>query len=94
MQINKKQQNILDSLICERLSSSQTNLQLVDSFYNRRNGSLEITLKNEAYEEDEKNHLAYYLVKHPNGEILFYFSLKCGLLYDRLGEEENLHKLY
>ena len=46
-----------------------------------------------AYAEDEENNIAYYLVKHPNGEILFYFSLKCGMLYDSLDEGEQLRQM-
>lgn len=53
MQITEDQQQILNSLVCERLSSDEKHLRLVDAFYNGRNGSLEHTLKNEAYEEDE-----------------------------------------
>lgn len=53
MQITEEQQQVLNSLVCERLFSNENNLRLVDTFCNVRNGSLEHTLKNEAYEEDE-----------------------------------------
>ena len=93
MQITEEQKRILDSLTCERLSSNPDNLREVENFYNLRNGSLEHTLKDVAYEEDEANHIAYYLIKDADGNILFYFSLKCGMLYDNLDQGEQLRKL-
>lgn len=93
MRITEEQKRILDSLTCERLSSNPDNLREVENFCNRRNGSLEHTLKDSAYAEDEENHIAYYLVKHPGGSILFYFSLKCGMLYDYLDAGEKLRKM-
>ena len=93
MQITEEQQQILNSLVCERLSSNENNLRVVDTFCNVRNGSLEHTLKNEAYEEDEAGNIAYYLIKDKDENILFYFSIKCGILYDLFGEEEKLRKI-
>lgn len=93
MQITEEQQQILNSLVCERLSSNENNLRLVNTFCNVRNGSLEHTLKNEAYEEDEAGNIAYYLIKDKDENILFYFSIKCGILYDLFGEEEKLRKI-
>lgn len=93
MQITEEQKRILDSLTCERLSSNPDNLREVENFYNQKNGSLEHTLKDVAYEEDEANHIAYYLIKDAGGNILFYFSLKCGMLYDNLDQGEQLRKL-
>lgn len=37
--------------------------------------------------------MAYYVVKSSDGEILFFFSLKCGLLYDEFIEGDKLEKL-
>lgn len=82
MKITPQQEAILDSLRCERLSSNADNLRLVDTFFNRRNESLEHTLKNEAMEEDENGSIAYYLIKDADDNILFFFSLKSGSLYD------------
>lgn len=93
MQITEEQQQILNSLVCERLSSNENNLRLIDAFCNVKNGSLEHTLKNEAYEEDEAGNIAYYLIKDKDENILFYFSIKCGILYDLFGEEEKLRKI-
>lgn len=93
MRITEEQKEMLDSLTCERLSSNPSNLREVENFYNRRNGSLEHTLKDAAYAEDEENHIAYYLIKHSSGRILFYFSLKCGMLYDNLDAGDKLRKM-
>ena len=71
MRITKEQQQILDSLRCERLSSDDVNFRIVDSFHNYRNDSIADVLRNEAYSEDEHGSVAYYVVKHESGEILF-----------------------
>lgn len=93
MRITDGQRQLLDSLICERLSSNEAHLRMVDNFCNGRNGSLEHTLKNEAYAEDEDGNIAFYLIKDADKHILFYFSIKCGMLYDRSGEGEKLRKI-
>ena len=80
----------LQSLSCERLSSNDDNLRLVDDFFNRRNDGIAQTLRNEAFGEDEEGTTAYYVVKHSNGQILFFFSLKCGMLYDQFLDTRQL----
>lgn len=93
MRITEAQQQILDSLICERLSSNSDNLRAIEGFRCCRNEGLEIALQGDAYQDDEKGNIAYYLVKDSDGNILFYFSLKCGLLYDKIEEEARLHDI-
>ncbi len=74
--ITKEQEDILKSFRIERLSSNPDNLFMIDNFKNFRNENLVTRLQSEAYEEDEANLIAYYLVKNTNNDILFYFSLK------------------
>ena len=88
--IRKEQQAVLDTLSCSRLSSDEEHLRLVDDFFNRRNDSLSHTLQNEAYEEDVEGGTAYFVVKNGEGRIVFFFSLKGGLLYDQHIDERNL----
>lgn len=45
MRITEKQERILESLHCERLSSNVDNFRLVDDFYNGRNPVLSIRCK-------------------------------------------------
>lgn len=90
MKITQEQQHIIDSLVCERLSSNPDNMKMVDDFYNRRNDNIANTIRNEAYSDDENNIVAYYVVKHPNGKILLFFSLKCGMLYDQFLDAKNI----
>jgi hypothetical protein len=93
MKISQEQLNQLNTLTCERLSANEKNLRIVDSFCNVRNEELSNILKGEAYHDDEENRLAYYVVKDAHQNILFYFSLKCGMLYDRFIEGEGLRKI-
>ncbi len=82
MRITAEQLAIIDGLKCERLSSDSANMRLVDTFFNHRNPSLETTLKNEAMMEDAEGSVAYYIIKDSADNILFFFSLKSGSLYD------------
>ena len=84
--ITKKQKTLLESFSIERLSSSNINLRLVGNFSNPKSDSLTNKIQSDAYEEDESGSIAYYVIKNREGGILFYFSLKCGQLYDKLNE--------
>lgn len=88
--ITEQQKNILESFSIERLSSSDINLRLVGDFSNPKSDSLTNKIQSDAYEEDENGSVAYYIIKNSAGGILFYFSLKCGQLYDKLIEKEKL----
>lgn len=83
MKITDEQRHIIDSMVCERLSHNPNNMRAINSFFNSKNEKLADRLLNEAYLEDEENKIAYYLIKDNKGHILFYFSLKCGQLYDK-----------
>lgn len=87
--ITKDQLAVLRSLSIERLSCSETNLELVADFSNLFVESLTDKIQSEAFEEDENGSVAYYLIKNPAGKILFYFSLKCGQLYDHFFLKEK-----
>lgn len=51
------------------------------------------TLQNEAFAEDQNYRIAYYVVKDGEDNILFFFSLKCGLLYDEFIEGDRLKEM-
>lgn len=91
MKITESQLELLRSLKCERLSSNTANFSLINVFYNTRNNSLVDTLQGDAYDDDENNRIAYYIVKTVDDKILFFFSLKCGLLYDVSLTESSIH---
>ena len=93
MKITQKQLSRIEHLHCERLSDNKENFRLVDEFFNGRNTSISDTLQNEAYEEDESGKVAYYVVKNDENQLLFYFSLKCGMLYDNFIDERSLKLL-
>ena len=93
MNITSDQLSILESFVCQRLSSDGDNMRLVDNFTNHINDAIAQTLKNEAFEEDESNSIAYYVVKNADGQILFFFSLKCGVLFDHFINPDLLSQL-
>lgn len=87
------QQEKLQSFHCERLSEKEINFELISDFYNAKNNSLVETLQNEAFDDDLQNRIAYYVVKDADDHILFFFSLKCGLLYDEFVEGDRLKEM-
>ncbi len=89
--ITEQQRAILDSFSIERLSDSIENFHLVSDFQNSRSDSLTNKIQSEAFEEDELGTVAFYVIKNKDGKIVFYFSLKCGQLYDKLYEKDHVH---
>ena len=89
--ITEQQRAILDSFYIERLSDSEENFRLVSDFQNSRSDSLTNKIQSEAFEEDELGTVAFYVIKNKDGKIVFYFSLKCGQLYDKLYEKKHVH---
>lgn len=90
--ITSIQKRYIDSLVCERISVDPENLRYVEYFHNFKNPQLAKILQNEAYEQDENGEIAFYIIKDPQFPdiILCYFSLKTGILFDKIGELELL----
>lgn len=86
MRITSEQESILDSFTCERLSSNSINKEVIQNFHNVQNCGLVDYLKEIAWNEDIEGHTAFYLIKNSNGEAVFFFSLKCGALFEHLDE--------
>lgn len=81
MKITESQKKVVDSLVCERLRSKPQNKAIVQKFCNKRNDGIAKTLREKAWDEDNEGSIAYYVVKSASGEVLFFFSLKCGGLH-------------
>lgn len=90
MRITDGQKNVLDSLVVERLrENKEANALLVKSFENKKNPTLvKVITSDYAFNKDEEGKAAYYVVKAPTGELLLYFSLKCGELFEKLDMEK------
>lgn len=83
--INQDQKKILDSLIVERLRDNVDNAALTRTFNNVKNDTLTQVIQDDVTRyKDASGFTAYYVVKTQNGELLLYFSLKCGELFEDL----------
>lgn len=93
--INAKQLEWLESLRCERLTDNPDNEDAILAFENKCD-SLANHLHNDAWKEDTDNDSAHYLVKSEENEVLLYFSLRCGLLYDDMlvGDRVDMCRAY
>jgi hypothetical protein len=88
MKITERQEEILDQLICQRLSDDPQNQVLIKDFCCAKGKGLVSYLHQYAWEEDVDGTTAFYLIKNQKGDILMFFSLKCGSLFNPLDEEE------
>lgn len=80
--ITDEQKAILEGFTCERLKDNPENLFLIRSFTHKDGAGLVDKLKKVAWNEDREGSTAYYLIKNRDGEIVLFFSLKCGVLFD------------
>ena len=88
MKITKEQTEVLNKFICERFSFDKDNLIAINNFHNYRGELLIGYLKNYGWEEDASGKTAFYLIKSPENEIVAFFSLKCGNVFETLNIEE------
>lgn len=92
MNINQEQKDILDKLHCVRISSYPNAIRLVESFDNSQNEVLVDFIKGDAFDEDSAGKSACYIILDSNDDILCYFALRSGLLYDEFQEWREYEK--
>ena len=80
--ITPAQEAVLKEFTCQRLTADAANLYLIQYFTSRRGGGLVDNLRRTGWSTDTKGTVAYYVVKNPAGQIVLFFSLKCGVLFD------------
>ena len=86
--IYNNQRELLNSLICERLSSNPENRNVIKTLVSDRNPKLVEKIQNEvSWKEDEANITSYYLVKSNKGVVLAFFALRCGEIFKPVQEE-------
>lgn len=90
--LREEQKSILDKFKCERLTANIKNKELIKSFENKRGSTLVEYLKKTAWENDSSGETAYYVIKNEDDEIVMYFSLKCGSLYNPLIDTEEVQR--
>ena len=88
MRITKEQEKILDALTCERLRDDESNIDLIQNFENKQGELIVDYLKKNGKREDKNGTTAFYVVKTKSGDVLMFFSLKCGELFVPFDEEE------
>lgn len=90
--ITPEQIAILESFRAIRLNEDDSLLREVDAFENPKNENLVKYLVGDAFDDDNNNRCACYVVRDGDGEILCYFSIKCGLLYSEFEELKKFEK--
>lgn len=86
-QITDEQKEWINSLSCERLTHKESNQDEVLNFENNRNENLVDDLCSLAWKQDALNQTVYYVIKDKN-QIIFFFSVRCGLLFQGSVSEE------
>lgn len=90
MKITTEQEKILDQLICERLRDNPESSSLIQTFESKKGNLIVDYLKQYGLEEDKQGSTAFYIVRTQDNQVLMFFSLKCGELFDPLIDEEEL----
>ena len=80
--ITPEQEAVLRGFTCERLTADKDNLYRIQFFSSRRGAGLVDNLKRTGWTTDSRGSVAYYVIKNPEGKIVLFFSLKCGVLFD------------
>lgn len=80
--ITEEQKQLLSTYTCQRLTADKDNLMKIQRFYSARGRGLVNSLRNFGWEEDNNRSTAYYVIKNAEGQIVMFFSLKCGTLFD------------
>lgn len=90
MEISDEQLSKLNLLVVERIMSNEIeNESLIKSFISLKNNTLQKIIRSGyACKKDKEGTIAYYVVKAPTGELLMYFSLKCGELFEELDRKK------
>lgn len=94
MKITKEQQATLDELVCERLRDNPDSEKLIQSFQNEKGSLIVNYLKQRGLDEDSEGSTAFYIVRTKNNDVLMFFSLKCGELFDPLFDEHEVAEGY
>lgn len=92
MKITPDQIAILNSFRVTRLKEDDSLFSDVNLFENSKNENLVEYLVGDAFDDDDKNRCACYVVRDDDNEILCYFSIKCGLLYSEFEELKKFEK--
>lgn len=90
MRITKEQNDLLNTFKCERVSTDAINEKLMKSFTSERGSSLVSYFMRFGMEEDTAGTTTYYVIKDAQNEIMMFFSLKCGALFEPLLEEDEV----
>ena len=90
MRITKEQKKVLKSFKCERVSANAVNEELMQSFISKRGSSLVSYFSRFGMKEDINGSTTYYVIKDAQNEIMMFFSLKCGALFDPLLDENEV----
>lgn len=92
MKITDEQQKVLNSFSCERLSANSNNIDLISDFASEKGFSIVEYFRKCGLLEDASGETAYYIIKTQHNEILMFFSIKCGSLFNPLADEEEVLK--
>lgn len=83
----------LHALVCERISADEINDTLRLDFKNDKVESMmDFIGAHDTFTKDATGEIAVYVIKE-NGKIIAFFSLQCGMIYEKIISDEDL-KIY
>ena len=94
MKITEEQEKILDELVCERPRDNPNSSTLIQNFENEKGTLIVDYLKQYGLKEDLEGSTAFYIVRNKSNDVLMFFSLKCGELFEPLFDEAEIEAGY
>lgn len=94
MKITEEQKKILDELVCERLRDNPNSSTLIQNFENEKGALIVDYLKQYGLKEDLEGSTAFYIVRNKSNDVLMFFSLKCGELFEPLFDVAEIEAGY
>ena len=80
--ITAEQEDFLNSFTCERMGTDQKAREEIEQFKSEDGEALVENLLMNGWYANQRGSIAYYVIRNAAKEIVLFFSLKCGVLFD------------
>lgn len=88
MKLTPEQKAWLDSLICQRLSADDNNDNYRLNFENDEDSIANFIADPKTFENDKNGNIAVYVIREKE-QIVAYFTLQCGMIFEKVISEED-----
>lgn len=80
--ITPEQEEFLNTFTCKRMGTDAHAREEIEEFTSEDGAALVENLLDNGWYANQRGSIAYYEIRNAAGEIVLFFSLKCGVLFD------------